>query len=296
MTADSGTAAGTGAGTAPGRCYRHPMRETLIRCTRCDRPICPECMRPASVGFHCPDDVKLARQSQRAPRTVVGAPIKSGRPYVTWTLIGLNVLVYLITASSSGEGLSKPSTSWLFSKWVLEPYYVAHNHDYYRLLTSAFLHWDPLHIIVNMIALAIIGPPLERLLGSWRFGSVYLISALGGGVFVYAFSNHFAPVAGASGAIYGLFAASLLFVRELRLDPRWLVGTIAMNFILTRAVPNLSFAGHFGGFVIGGVAAFAIAGLPWRRRKLTVALQSSGLGAILFVLVVGIVWRTAVFP
>jgi membrane associated rhomboid family serine protease len=279
---------------ASDRCYRHPMRETLIHCTRCDRPICPECMRPASVGFHCPDDVKLGQQTQRAPRTIVGAAIESGRPYVTWTLIGLNVLVYLITAKTSDRGLNKPSTSWLFRKWVLSPFDVAHEHDYYRLLTSAFLHWDPLHIAVNMFALAIIGAPLEQLLGAWRFAAVYLVSAFGGGVFVYAFSNHFAQVAGASGAIYGLFATCLLFVRELHLDPRWLVGTIALNFVLSRAVPNLSFAGHLGGFVIGGVAAVAIGGLPWRRRRFSVAIQSSGLGGILVVLAAGIVWRTAV--
>ncbi len=251
-------------------------------------------MRPASVGFHCPDDVKLGQQTQRAPRTVVGAPITAGRPYVTGTLIALNVLVYVLTAQSSRDGLAKPSASRLFGEWVLSPYDVAHSHAYYRLLTSAFLHWDPLHIIVNMFALAIIGPPLERLLGPWRFGAVYFVSALGGGVFVYAFSNHFAQVAGASGAIYGLFAASLLFVRELRLDPRWLVGTIVLNFILTRAVPNISFAGHLGGFVVGAVASLAIAGLPWRRRRFSVPVQSGGLTAIVLLLVAGIIWRTAV--
>src|ERR1700710_2614779 len=80
------------------RCYRHPHREAYVRCTRCDRPICPECMREASVGFHCPDDVKSARRTQRPVRTSVGAVLRDSPPYVTIAIVVLNVAAYLATA------------------------------------------------------------------------------------------------------------------------------------------------------------------------------------------------------
>src|ERR1035437_5692799 len=93
-----------GAGTAA-RCYRHPMRETGVRCIRCDRPICPDCMRPASVGFQCPDDVRLANQTQRVPRTIAGARVQAHPPYGTWAFIAVNVAIYLYTGLTSVDGL-----------------------------------------------------------------------------------------------------------------------------------------------------------------------------------------------
>jgi membrane associated rhomboid family serine protease len=276
------------------RCYRHPMRETGVRCVRCDRPICPECMRPASVGFQCPDDVKLGQVRQRTPRTVVGASTGTQYPYVTWTLVGLNVLAYIATAAGSVRGWNQNHTSHLFQSWVLVPYKVGHDGQYGRLITAAFLHYGLLHILFNMLALLMIGPFLERLLGTWRFASVYLLAALGSSVTVYAFDSRYVAVAGASGAIYGLFAAALLLVRELQLNPQWLVGTIVLNFVFTFGVPGVSKLGHIGGFVIGGLATVAIAGVPWDRHRLSTRIQAAGLTGVFVVLVIGIVWRTAV--
>ncbi len=276
------------------RCYRHPLRETGVRCVRCNRPICPECMRPASVGFQCPDDVKLGQVTQRAPRTVVGASVRANYPYVTWTLVALNVLAYIATAAGSVHGVNQNHTSHLFTKWVLLPYKVAHNDQFGRLITSAFLHYGLAHIFFNMLALLMIGPYLERLLGMWRFASLYLISALGASAVVYAFGSQFQNTAGASGAIYGLFAAALLLARELRLNPQWLIGTIVLNFVFTFSVPDISKLGHIGGFIVGGLATAAIAGVPWNRQRLPTRIQLSGLGGLLLAIFVAIVWRTAV--
>ncbi|HSY16293.1 MAG TPA: rhomboid family intramembrane serine protease [Jatrophihabitantaceae bacterium] len=251
-------------------------------------------MRPASVGFHCPDDVKLAQRSVRAPRTTVGAPLRAGVPYVTWSLIGLNVLAYLATVRSSADGINNPTEGKLFSQWFLEPYVVAHDDGYYRLITSAFEHESLLHIGLNMFALYIVGPHLERLLGPWRYASVYLLSALGGSVAVYAFGQPYTSTVGASGAIFGLFAACLLFVRDLGFDRRSLIATIVINFVFTFSVPGISQFSHVGGFIAGGVCCFALAGLPWRRRRLDVRIQASGLVLILALLVGVVAWRTAV--
>jgi membrane associated rhomboid family serine protease len=279
------------------RCYRHPNREALIRCTRCDRPICPECMRPASVGFHCPDDVGLARKTVRAPRTAVGATILNSPPLVTIGLIAANVIAYLVTGSQAVGGLRQPGdgSSKLFRDWQLLPF-VVHTHDeYYRLITSAFLHVSFLHVASNMLALAIIGPPLERLLGQWRFAVVYLLGALGGSAAIYVWGQINTAAVGASGAIFGLFAASLVLVRKLGLDPQWLIGIIVLNFVLTFSIHNISKLGHIGGFVAGGVAAMAIAGLPQARQRLSVGTQLLGLAGVAAVVVGMIAARTATF-
>src|SRR6478609_8936241 len=168
----------------PAFCYRHPMRETLIRCVRCNRPICSDCMRPASVGFQCPDDVKLGRASQRPLRTSVGAVRRGNRPYVTGVLVALNVAVYVVTAVQSVYGFNRPSRSPLFEQWQMLPAAVGTSGEYYRLLTATCLHANVLHIVTNMLALIIIGPYLERLLGWWRYLSVYLLGALRGDLFV----------------------------------------------------------------------------------------------------------------
>lgn len=280
------------------RCYRHPNREAGVRCTRCDRPICPECMRPAAVGFHCPDDVNLARKTVRAPRTSVGANAwQSSVPYVTVSMIAANVIVYLITASQAVGGFSQAGdgSSKLFRDWQLVPLTIHLDGSYYRLITAAFLHVSLLHIGSNMLALAIVGPPLERLLGPWRFASVYVLAALGGNAAVYAFGQMNTPEVGASGAIFGLFGACLILARRLGLDMSWLVGTIVLNFVLTFSIHNISKLGHIGGFVVGLLAALAIGGLPQLRRRLPTQVQVAGLAAIAALVVIVVVARSASF-
>ncbi|MFN2519391.1 MAG: rhomboid family intramembrane serine protease, partial [Jatrophihabitantaceae bacterium] len=260
-----------GGATPPGQhgpqaagCYRHPYRETLVRCTRCERPICPDCMRPASVGFHCPDDVALATKTVRAPRTAVGARLMDSPPLVTGALIVANVVVYLVTAAQSVKGIMQPGdgSSKLFVSWQLFPRAI-HGHDqYYRLVTAAFLHVSLLHLASNMLALFIIGPLLERLLGRWRFGVVYLLGTLGGSAAVYAWGQVSTPEVGASGAIFGLFAAAVVLVRKLGLDAQWLIGVIVLNFVFTFSIHNISKLAHVGGFIAGGLATLAIGGWP----------------------------------
>jgi membrane associated rhomboid family serine protease len=301
MTAPGASVSGGGFGerpvSVPARCYRHPNRETLIRCTRCDRPICPDCMRPASVGFHCPDDVALAAKTVRAPRTSVGAALRDSPPYVTGALILANFVVYLITVEQAGNGFRRSVGTpggGLFYNWQLVPFRVD-NGDYYRLITSAFLHVSLLHIGSNMLALFFVGPPLERLLGRWRFGAVYLLSALGGSAAIYAFGAVNVPVAGASGAIFGLFGACLVLVRRLGFDAQWLVGIIVLNFVFTFSIPGISKLGHIGGFVAGCLSALAIGGLPRMNARLSNRQQAAGLSALAAVIGVIVALRTATF-
>jgi membrane associated rhomboid family serine protease len=280
-------------------CYRHPNREALVRCTRCDRPICPECMRPASVGFHCPEDVALARKTMRPQRTTVGARLRNSPPYVTGALIAANVVVYVITGAQAhnyGDPSSRTTTSGLFYKWQLWPIYTKDHHAYYQLLTSAFVHVNLLHIASNMIALAVVGPHLERLLGPGRYTALYFVAALGGGAAEYIFGSALVPVVGASGAIFGLFAACLVMVRQLGLDRQWLIGIIVLNFVFTFSVQGISKLGHVGGFVVGGLAGIAIAGLPLRGRsprRMSLQQQAAGLAVLTVAIVVAVAVRTS---
>ena len=277
-------------------CYRHPDRLTGVRCVRCDRPICPECQRPASVGFQCPDDVRAGAASIRQGRTVVGAPARALPPFVSWALIGLNVLVYLITALAPGGSVIDNTNTALFRDWELVPNVVGYQHDYLRLVTAAFLHLGPLHIFLNMFALYTLGPALERVLGWWRFLAVYLLSALGGSVAILLLGDVRQPVVGASGAIFGLFAAALVLSRVVGFNTRALVITVGINFVFTFSVPGISKLGHIGGFVAGGLASLALLG--WTlgpRRPLTDRMrtvQLASLAGLLVVLVGLAVWRT----
>ncbi len=276
-------------------CYRHPDRLTGVRCVRCNRPICPECQRPASVGFQCPDDVRAGAASIRRGRTVVGAVVRSQTPYVTWTLIALNVLVYLATAFGQGGSLADNTNTQLFRDWELMPNIVGYQHDYLRLVTAAFLHLGPVHILLNMWALYVIGPALERVLGWWRFLAVYLLGALGGSVAILLLGDAGVPVVGASGAIFGLFAAALVLSRSVGFNTRALVITIGLNFVFTFSVPGISKLAHVGGFVLGGLAALALLGWSLRPPALTErlrTLQLVSLAGLLVALVALAVWRT----
>ena len=180
-------------------CYRHPDRQTYVRCARCNRFICPECMHSASVGHQCPGCVGAAAQTVAPARASLGGrQLRSSVPIVTYGLIGINVLVLVL------QKMSPEVTDVL----VLWPPAVAGG-EVYRLLTSAFLHFGLTHIAFNMLALYFVGPPLEFALGRLRFSALYLLSALGGSVLVYLLTYN-APTAGASGAVFGLFGVLLV--------------------------------------------------------------------------------------
>lgn len=277
----------TRAAVAP-RCYRHPERETWVSCTRCERPICPECLRPASVGFQCPDCVQQGNATVRRASAPYGGAIVA-RPGVVSLILGLlNVVAFVVTVATAPGGLTGNTGSRLFDELELVPIRVAVDGDYWRLLGSAFLHIGLLHLAGNLLALAIVGPALERVFGWWRFLAIYLVSALGGSVAVYLFGSPFGAVAGASGAIYGLFAATLIVVRKLGLDARFMVLAVALNFAVSFA-PGISLLGHLGGFVTGGLLTLAMVYAPKASRT---SLQILAVGVIVAVMVSAVLIRT----
>ena len=260
-------------------CYRHPGRETYVRCTRCQRYICPDCMRDAAVGHQCVECVREGARTVRRPRTHFGGRQRSNTPVVTYVLIAVNVLMFILQTAS--VDMERQLTLW--SPAVADG-------DLYRLVTSAFLHFGVTHLLFNMWALYVVGPPLERSLGRLRFGALYALSALGGSVLVYLLSPLNAATAGASGAVFGLFAATFVVGRRLNLDVRWVVALIAINLVITFAIPGISWQGHIGGLVTGALIALAYVYAPRERRNLIQAGVTVAAVALFAALVW---WRTS---
>jgi len=267
---------------APG-CYRHPERPTYIRCTRCERPICPECMRSASVGFQCPDCVGEAARTVRQPVTVAGGGVVT-KPYVTWSLIGITVAVFLVQFATGVDQVAEDFGMW--------PFGIALYGEWWRLLTAAFLHGSWLHIAFNMYVLFVFGPILERVLGHVRFIVLYLVAALGGSVASYVFSDPRTVSVGASGAIFGLMGAVIIAGRRLRWDITQVLVLLGINVVIGFLSPDVDWRAHFGGLVVGALVAAVFVWTPAPFRSARVLWQTFGVLAILGALVVVTMWRT----
>ncbi|RKS79250.1 membrane associated rhomboid family serine protease [Actinomadura pelletieri DSM 43383] len=255
-------------------CYRHPGRETYVRCTRCDRYICPECMRDAAVGHQCVECVREGNRGVRTavPRTPVGArAAASTTPVVTYTLIGACVAAYLAELAS----WNVVREFMMLGRAILpdgEVGGVAEG-EWYRLFTAMFLHqrggtFGVTHILFNMWLLWAVGPALEQVLGRWRFLALYLLSGLGGSVLLYMVGAPQSSAVGASGAIFGLLGAYFVLGRALGRPVGSIVFLLGINLVITFSVPNISWEGHVGGLVIGAALAAAYGYAPSARRNL----------------------------
>lgn len=301
--------------TAP-VCYRHPARETYVRCTRCDRPICPDCMRGASVGHQCPECVAEGRRSQRPARTAFGGGAAGREGYVTKALIAVNVLVALVGAAVAGGGALLGQGLFTSASWVQavggvvgpsvtltqdndvvlgafpafgQVYPGIEDGGVYRLITAMFIHYGLIHLLLNMWALWVLGRNLEAVLGPVRFLALYLLAGLGGNVAAYVISPN-SLSAGASTAIFGLFAAFFIILRKLGRDTSAIIGVLVVNLVLTFTISNISIAGHLGGLLTGAMVGAILAYAPRARRTV---VQAVGAGAILLLLMFLVVARMA---
>jgi membrane associated rhomboid family serine protease len=272
-------------------CPRHPDRVSYVRCQRCERPVCPECQRPAAVGIQCVDCVREGSRGVRGARTVFGgSAVAGGKPRVTQAIIALCVLVYVaqqVNSEVTVRFLYAPFTT------VAEPW---------RMITGAFLHSPSqlFHIVFNMLALWLTGPYLEGLLGRARFVALYLLSAFGGSVFLLLLANPnnpeqwFRGAYGASGAVFGLFAALFVVNRRLRLETAGIAVMIGINAVIG-FIPgyNIAWQAHLGGLVTGLLAGAVLAYAPRERRT---AFQVAGLVAVLVLLLAAVAVKVAMYP
>ena len=228
-------------------CYRHPGRETRVSCSSCGRPICPDCMTPSPVGMRCPE---CARQTTK----VTSLPAATARAHAataTIALIVVNALLFLATGMGS-EGNA------LFRRLELFGPAVSILHEYYRLVSYAFLHAGWLHIGFNMYLLWILGQMLEPQLGIPRYLTLYGTSLLGGAFGALLFDPT-TPTVGASGAIFGLMGAAAVELHRRGFNPlRTDIGVLIMlNLGLSFVISGVSIGGHGGGLVFGVLAGIA---------------------------------------
>jgi membrane associated rhomboid family serine protease len=246
-------------------CYRHPNRETLVSCSECGRPICEDCMTFAPVGIRCPEHANMGAPASSPARTVRTARrrVASHAAPATMTLIGLNVLVYVITVVN-GVGLNDPQgrlyyRGALFVSNVFLPGEGLAYGEWWRILTATFLHASLLHIGMNMLVLYMLGMAVEQALGTGRFVMVYVASGIAGSAGAILLSPN-APTVGASGAIYGIMGS--LLVLEYMATGSFAgqaMGFIVINLAITFAIPGISIGGHLGGLTGGIIATYALA-------------------------------------
>lgn len=232
----------------------------MVRCSRCDRPACLACLREASVGYQCVDCVAAGAHG-RSRTITVGRLAPPDRSVVVPVLIAINVMIFAVTVAQAGS-LSDNDRALLFQQWALSPSEVASG-AWWRLFTSGFLHFGPIHLAFNMIALWVIGRDLEQVLGRTRFLMVYLVSLLGGGLVVFLFASQNSLTAGASGAVFGLMGGLAVVLLRMRRSPGPALTIILLNVIISFVVPGISILGHLGGLVFG---AAVTAGLFYAPR------------------------------
>ena len=233
-------------------CYRHPNRETGVSCSNCGRPICPDCMTPTPVGMRCPE---CARERTKVTRGAVG-PGRYDAP-ATYVLIVLNVAAYLAEIAGGGGGLDPGRSSVLLDFGLFGPF-VAEG-EWYRLLTSGFLHASIIHIGFNMFALYFLGRILEPGIGTPRFVALYFVSLFAGSFGALLLDPN-ALTIGASGAVFGIFGATFVIARSRGVDA--LASSIGIVLLLNLAItfgrPEISIGGHLGGLAAGLLCAFVI--------------------------------------
>ncbi len=263
----------------PPACYRHPERAASVLCAHCDRPICTDCMMAASVGWQCPPcTAEGAKRSRHVPAFTHTGPGRTGvvgstNPTpVVLAIIAANIVVFVL------EDFGRSGS--VIERYALEPDLV-HGGQYYRAFTAMWLHANFLHIFFNMIALLIVGPAVEVLLGKVRFLSLYLIAGLGGSVGSYLLGPRAELGLGASGAIMGVLGAYIVIGLRRRLPIAPVVGLLVLN-VLIGFSGNIDWRAHLGGLAVGGVLAalYDYAG-GLRDRSVELVLTIGGSAAVL---------------
>jgi membrane associated rhomboid family serine protease len=238
-------------------CYRHPQRETGVACSNCGRSICTDCMTSTSVGMRCPE-CSRQRTQVHTVRSMTTDPI------ATYVIIAICVLAYF--------GSRAGGTGRAFNELLLYGPAVADG-EYWRLVTSGFLHAGLLHLLFNMYVLYWLGRMIEPAIGTARFLALYGTALLAGslGVLLLSFDSR---TVGASGAVFGLMAAAFVMQRSRGIDPMasGLGPVILLNLGITFLLPGISIGGHLGGLIGGAAAALALENLSARRSSQWAAL------------------------
>lgn len=245
-------------------CYRHPDRETGRSCTRCGRPACSECLVPGSVGSLCPECRREGRPDARTRMRWWNARQPT---LLTFALIAVNLGFYAWTLYANRTPIAGPGT-WGRGEWdlALAKPFLELDGQWYRLVSSGFLHFSVLHIGMNMFLLFQLGQMLEPAMGRVRFGLIYFAGLLAGSAGTLLVDPN-SLSGGASGAVFGLMAAAVVALHQRGINPMQtgLGAVFVINLLLTFTIPNISIGGHLGG-AIGGALCAVVMLAPRDRR------------------------------
>jgi membrane associated rhomboid family serine protease len=266
---------------SPPTCYRHPGRGAPVLCAHCDKPICTECMQQAPVGWQCPGCIAAGAKRTRVIRPFAnpGRTGVVGSTNPTPMVIGL-IVVNVICFVASGFGKMS-----VLDRFGGLSHQVHQSNEYYRFVTSMFLHVSFFHIGSNMISLLIVGPAVEVMLGKSRFLALYLLAGLGGSLASYLFTPANTVGAGASGAIFGVMGAYVVLAHRRRQPLQTVVALIAINLVIG-FTGNIDWRDHIGGLVVGLVLALAYdLAAQFRPSAQRIALTVASSVAVLAVIV-----------
>ncbi len=276
-------------------CYRHPTVQTGVHCTRCDRPICPDCMIPAPVGYQCPECVERARREfRRGPgrRRIRVSQISATEALLVAMLVGF---ILEVVQGGPGSLLNGPGPRTLIDLGALQPYLIANGQDW-RLLTAIFLHQGLIHIAFNAYALWLFGRFVDDAYGSVRLVILFLLTGFLASATSYAFGPTAVVGVGASGAVFGIFGAFIAYHyrrRDLAASAaslRWAMTMILLNAFLAFSFRAIDWRAHVGGLVAGFLAGYALEGFGTPRTRHLVAVL--GVAGLILAGVVLVVWRT----
>ena len=263
-------------------CYRHPDRFTGIRCQRCGKPICGECMNPASVGFQCPDCIRSGRATVRTPRTTFGGALSARGGLVTKVLIGVVIGLYVLDLISQG----------MISNLLAMNGVAVLNGQVWRLVSYAFLSRGLINTLFVALILWGVGRPLEEQFGTARYLILYVLGGLGGATALFLAFPGYTISGGASPAAIGLIAVHTVIKLRRREDIKPDLGLFGILIALNLVLGGLGGPGWpslVGGIVFGGLAAAALV-FPGRARRSQ--LQVLGLVGVVVLCIAAIVIRT----
>jgi membrane associated rhomboid family serine protease len=230
-------------------------------------------MTPTPVGMRCPECSR-----ERTKVKTIGSV--SSTPQVTQALIALNVLVFFVE-TAGGAPLGGGGGGTIFTKGALFGPLIAHQHEYWRIVSAGFLHDGLFHIFVNMLSLYFVGSSLEPAIGRVNFAAIYVASLLAGSFGALLFQP-LAPTVGASGAIFGIFGALIVLARNRGISI-WQSGlglVLVLNLLFSVSFRGISIGGHLGGLVGGVIAGLLIVEVAERRRRPALALVGCALIAL----------------
>ena len=265
-------------------CYRHPERKTGISCQRCKRPICGECMNPASVGFQCPRCVTTGKAGVRQPRTAFGATLRPGTGSTTYLLMGVLGAVWVLDLVTRG----------LVTRLLIMSSELVAAGQFWRLFTASFVSGTLLGTLMNLLVLWIAGRALESELGRWRMLALFFAGGLGGTTLLFVLAPPAAFGFAASSALIGLLAANSIFKYKSREDVRADIGlfVLLIGFSVLVGFQGFGWLMLIGGLLVGALVGAILAYAPRENRS---AVQVTGLLGVMLLCLAAVTAKLVLF-